>query len=244
MGMRHTQHGAFLHQLTRFPNWFPVNVYLVEEAHDLTLIDTALAGCETAILAAAQQIGKPITRIVLTHLHMDHVGAFDALGSALPDAERMYSARAQRVLDGETRLAEGEPAIAKRAGYQNLKAAPTRLLAEGDRVGSLQVYSSPGHSPGDIALLDERDGSLIAGDAFQTRGATAVSGTIVWSFPFPAFATWDRATALASANRLCSLEPARLAIGHGEVVAAPRAVMERAIGVAAGRIGEMQRHGT
>lgn len=242
--MQQQQYGAYLTQLTRFPHWFPVNVYLVQEADSLTLIDTGIAGCERAILATAQQIGKPITRIVLTHMHIDHIGSLDALHAALPDAEILYSERAKRTQAGVARLADDEPLIKARAGYPQTILAATRTLQDGDMLGSLRVISCPGHSPGDIALFDTRDNSLIAGDAFQTRGAVAVSGTVVWSFPFPSWFTWDRGTALRSAKRLRSLNPSRLAVGHGSVYEPATAVMDSAIAKASQAITEAQAHGT
>jgi glyoxylase-like metal-dependent hydrolase (beta-lactamase superfamily II) len=243
--MQQQRHGAHLTQLTRFPRWFPVNVYLVQESDGLTLIDAAISGCEGDILGAAKALGAPIRRIILTHMHVDHIGSLGALHAALPEAELLYSERDARVQAGETRLAPGEPEIKKRAGYPKTIAAATRLLRDGDQVGSLRVISAPGHAPGQIALLDERDRSLIAGDAFQTRGGVAVSGTIVWSFPFPAFSTWDRPTALRTARMLRSLEPARLAVGHGNVIEAPGAAIDRAIAAAARSLGEgeAQAHG-
>ena len=39
-------------------------------------------------------------------------------------------------------------------------------------------------------------------------------------FPFPAMATWNRPLALISARRLRSMDPTRLAVGHGEVLTA------------------------
>jgi glyoxylase-like metal-dependent hydrolase (beta-lactamase superfamily II) len=99
--------------------------------------------------------------------------------------------------------------------------------------------STPGHTPGHIALLDRRDGALIAGDAFQTKAGVAVAGTVQWLFPFPAWATWHRPSALASARRLHALAPTRLAIGHGDVLEQPLAAMERAIQITARALGEV-----
>jgi glyoxylase-like metal-dependent hydrolase (beta-lactamase superfamily II) len=106
---------------------------------------------------------------------------------------------------------------------------PERLLQPGDRVGSLEVLASPGHTPGHIAFLDLRDRSLIAGDAFQTRGGIAVAGVLRPLFPFPAIATWHKPTALETALALRALNPARLAVGHGETLEDPGAAMDRAI---------------
>ncbi len=185
----------------------------------------------------------PIKRIVLTHAHSDHIGAVDALHQLLPEAEVLISARDARFLTGDMSLDPGEPNDKLRGGYQKIATQPSRLLHDGDRVGSLQVVASPGHTPGHIALFDTRDSSLIAGDAFQTRAGVAVSGTVRWLFPFPALATWHRPTALASARRLRALEPARLAIGHGEVLEQPLAKIDQAIDEAARALGELEAHG-
>jgi len=241
--MRITTHGRYLVQLTRFPRMFPMNCYLVREDDGLTLIDTTIASSAPAIVDAARGLGMPIRRIVLTHAHGDHIGAVDALHKLLPEAEVLISARDARFLAGDMSLDPGEPQDKLRGAYQTISTRPSRLLADGDRVGSLQVVSSPGHTPGHIALFDTRDGTLIAGDAFQTRAGIAVSGTVRLLFPFPALATWHRSTALASARRLRALEPARLAVGHGELLEQPLTAIDGAIAVAAKALGEFQPHG-
>lgn len=241
--MRITKHGDYLYQLTRLPRIFPVNCYLVRENDGLTLIDTGIPGNAPKILAAARNLGQPIRRIVLTHAHGDHLGALDALHQLLADAEVLVSARDTRFLSGDMSLDADEPQTKLRGAYQTIATRPTRTLADGDAVGSLQVIATPGHTPGHIALLDTRDGTLIAGDAFQTRAGIAVSGTVRWLFPFPAMATWNRPLALSSARRLAALAPARLAIGHGDVLEQPAEGMRRAIATAARELGEAQAYG-
>ncbi|HEX6509124.1 MAG TPA: MBL fold metallo-hydrolase [Chloroflexota bacterium] len=236
--MKRTTHGAYLTQLTRLPHVFPVNAYLLREEDGLTLIDTALPGSTTSILAAAREIGQPIVRIAITHAHNDHVGSLDKLHEALPDAEVLVSARDARFLAGDRSLDPQEPQVKLRGGYVSVLTRPTRLLKPGDRVGSLEVIASPGHTPGHIAFRDTRDGTLFAGDAFQTAGGLAVSGTLRLLFPFPALATWHKPTALVSARALRDLEPTRLAVGHGAVLEAPVANMDRVIGEAARKMGQ------
>lgn len=231
--MRIIQYGASLTQLTRFPRIFPVNCYLVREADGLTLIDAAIPGSAPQILPAAQQLGAPIRRIVITHAHADHMGALDALHAQLPEAEVIASARDARFMAGDMRLDPDEPQSPLRGAYQRVKTVPTRAVRDGERIGSLLVVGAPGHTPGQIALFDQRDGSLIAGDAFQTRAGLAVSGTLRPLFPFPALATWHRPSALASARRLRALMPTRLAVGHGEVLEQPIAALDDAIATAA-----------
>jgi len=227
--MRITQHGQYLYQLTRFPLIFPVNCYLVKEQDGLTLIDAAIPGCEKDILAAARDLGLPITRIVLTHAHFDHIGSLPALQALLPSAEILMTARDARLLSGDLSLDPGEPQTKLKGSYQKLATRPTRFVSNGERIGALEVISAPGHTPGQIALFDTREGSLVAGDAFQTRAGLAVSGVMRPLFPFPAMATWNRPLALESARKLRGFNPSRLAVGHGEVLENPVAAMGAAI---------------
>ncbi|MDQ2715843.1 MAG: MBL fold metallo-hydrolase [Chloroflexota bacterium] len=224
--MKVTISGNNLFQLTRLVAF---NCYLVREDDGLTLIDCALPRCAPAILAAARALGAPIVRILLTHAHIDHVGSLDALHAALPDAEVAISERDARFLTGDKSLDPSEPQVPLRGGYPVCTTKPTRLLHEGDRIGSLEVISTPGHTPGHLAFFDTRDRSVIAGDAFQTQGGVAVSGTTEWLFPLPALATWHKGLALESARKLLAFQPSLLAVGHGRVLRQPQAAMERAI---------------
>ena len=241
--MQITQHTPNLVQLTRFPRVFPVNCYLVREDDGFTLVDAALPGSTPAILAAARKLGAPIVRIALTHAHFDHVGALDALHAALPAAEIIVPAREARFLAGDMHLDPGELQVKLRGSWKVCATRPTRLLAPGERVGSLEVVAAPGHTPGHVAFLDTRDGTLVAGDAFQTRAGVAVSGTLRPLFPFPALATWHKPTALLSARSLRALEPTLLAVGHGAVLREPLAAIDGAIATAERRVSTEAAHG-
>jgi glyoxylase-like metal-dependent hydrolase (beta-lactamase superfamily II) len=219
-----------LYQLSFLPNMFPVNCYLVEEKTELTLIDAALPYSYKAILKTAEQIGKPITRIILTHAHEDHVGSLDALKAALPQATVMISERDAKIMEHDVSLEQNEPQTPIRGGVpKTLKTRPDVLLRDGDQIGSLTAVSAPGHTPGSMAFLDTRNGYLIAGDAFQTRGGLAVAGKINLFFPFPAFGTWNKQLALKSARKLQNLSPSLLATGHGSILTNPSQYMEKAI---------------
>ncbi|PAD21667.1 MBL fold metallo-hydrolase [Terribacillus saccharophilus] len=216
-----------LYQLTFMPRLFPVNCYLVEEDNGLTLVDAALASSASSILSAARTIGKPITKIVLTHAHSDHVGALDSLKDALPNAEVMFSQMEWDILQNGTKMEAGLPI---KGGYpKNIITRPDRFLSEGAFVGSLEVISAPGHSPGMLALFDHRDGALLVGDAFQLRGGIAVSGDLRWQFPFPAWATWSKEISIQSAKKLADLKPKILAVGHGDLLHEPLTSMNTAI---------------
>lgn len=215
--------------LTRLTRLGFVNAYLVAEDDGLTLVDTMLSGSANGILAAAEALGRPIVRVVLTHAHTDHAGSLDALAARLPGAEIVVSARESRLLAGDHDLDPGEPGSKLRGGWPTVSTRPTRLLEHGDLVGSLRVVAAPGHTPGHIALLDERDATLVAGDAFSTLGGVSTTGRINRRFPLPGMATWDRPTANRTAAMLRTLPATALAVGHGPVVTDPAAAMDRAL---------------
>jgi glyoxylase-like metal-dependent hydrolase (beta-lactamase superfamily II) len=206
-----------------------VNSYVVEDEGGLTVIDTMIPGSVTAILHGAGEHGLPITRILLTHAHQDHMGSLDKLHEAVPRAEVIISARDARPLAKDLSLDSDEPQDKLRGGFPGAETKPTRTLRDGERVGSLQAIAAPGHTPGHFAFLDTRDGTLFCGDAYSSLGGLATSAKTNWRFPLPAKATWHKPTALASARRLCALEPKRLAPGHGKVIEDPQEAMERAI---------------
>lgn len=216
-------------QISFLPRLFPVNVYLVEEDDGVTVIDAGMPFSLKGILAAAESLGKPITRIMLTHAHGDHVGALDGLKEALPSAEVSISSRDARLLAGDAALLPGEPQTPVRGSVpKGIRTRPDRLLEDGDRIGSLIAIASPGHTPGHMAFMDMRSRVLIAGDAYQLHGGLAVSGRVRPLFPFPALATWNRELALASAKHLAELEPSVLAVGHGRMLRQPAAAMRAA----------------
>jgi glyoxylase-like metal-dependent hydrolase (beta-lactamase superfamily II) len=216
--------------LTRVSRFGFVNAYLVGEDDGLTLIDTTIAGGAKAILTTAERLDLPVVRIVLTHAHGDHIGQLDVLAKALPEAEVLISARDARLLAKDLRPDPDEPADAKlRGGYPGAATRPTGTLAAGERVGSLEVVAAPGHSPGQLAFLDTRDGTLIAADAYSTLAGVSTTARPNPRFPLPAMATWHRPTALATARTLRALDPSRLAPGHGPLVDSPGAAMDAAI---------------
>jgi glyoxylase-like metal-dependent hydrolase (beta-lactamase superfamily II) len=206
-----------------------VNAYLVREDDGFTLVDTTMGGAADALVAAAQLAGGQIRRIALTHGHGDHVGSLDALKAKLGDAVPVLMPELDARIHSGERLVDGKLP----GSWPRLETTPTDLVTEGDRVGSLEVVGAPGHSPGHVAYVDPRDGTLLAGDVFTTYGRAAVTSHFYLRFPFAAMATWDKERNLGSARALRTLEPRILAVGHGPALRDPGGAMDQAIDRAA-----------
>jgi glyoxylase-like metal-dependent hydrolase (beta-lactamase superfamily II) len=189
-----------------------VNAYIVPEHDGLTLIDAGLPGLERRVWGAVRRLDRPLTRIALTHAHDDHIGAVDALLRAQPDIELL--------------VGEGDVALLAERGC---RATPTRRLRGGDRIGSLSVIDTPGHSPGHVAFLDGRDGTLYAGDTFVNVPGLHVASVLNAWFPLPTLGTHDPAQTTHSARTLLDTPVRWLAVGHGRPVGSPLPAMRRAV---------------
>jgi glyoxylase-like metal-dependent hydrolase (beta-lactamase superfamily II) len=209
-------------QLTRFRF---VNAYLVREDDGFTLVDTTLGGAADDLIAAAQAADGQIRRIALTHGHGDHVGSVEGLKQKLgQNVEVLLGETDARILAGE-KVVDGKLP----GSWNEVKTVPHVRLRAGDRVGSLEVVATPGHSPGHVAFLDTRDRSVIGGDIFTAYGSLQVSNHFSVPFPFAAMATWDKAKDLEAAKTLRALEPRVLVVGHGPATPDPLAAMDAAI---------------
>jgi glyoxylase-like metal-dependent hydrolase (beta-lactamase superfamily II) len=211
--------------LTQLTRLHFVNAFLVREDDGFTLVDTTMGGAADDLIAAASNADGSIRRIALTHGHGDHVGSVDALKEKLGgEVEVLMPELDARIHAGE-KIVEGKVP----GSWPTLRTKPDVLLVAGDRVGSLEVVATPGHSPGHVAYRDTRDQALVAGDVYTTYGSAAVSNHFYLRFPFAAMATWDKAKDLESARALRALDPAILAVGHGPALPRPGAAMDRAI---------------
>jgi glyoxylase-like metal-dependent hydrolase (beta-lactamase superfamily II) len=207
-----------------------VNAFLVRDDDGFTLVDTTVGGGAQQLMDAADSAGAEIKRIALTHGHGDHVGSLDALKDSLGAVEVFLS-------DLDARIQAGEKVVdGKLPGSwpKDIKTAPDVRLTGGERIGSLEVIFTPGHTPGHMAFRDTRDNTLIAGDVYTSYGGLAVSNHFNLRFPLAAPATWDKAKDAESARQLRELRPALVVVGHGPPVTDPLPAMDRAISKAGG----------
>jgi glyoxylase-like metal-dependent hydrolase (beta-lactamase superfamily II) len=210
-----------------------VHCYLLPGQDGWTLVDTGLGlpDAEQRWQQALAGLDAPVTRIVVTHFHPDHVGGGEdarrLTGAHVLQGEHDY-AQCERVWgspDWSARLADylrahGLPAPAadelrdeSRAFGPFIRfAREPEPLREGDEVDGWQVLELPGHADGHICLL--RDGVLVAGD--HVLGViTPTVGLYPESRPDPL------GDYQASLRRTIELAPSVALPGHGETVVNP-----------------------
>ena len=149
-----------LERLTVGP--FQQNCYVVgdEETGAGAIVDP---GDEAARIAlAVEQTNLEISQILITHTHIDHVGAVASLGDE-------YSCQVLMHAEAEPMLGQ-LPTQAMMMGLRFGEVPTVDRHIEDEEVievGGLQLRSlyTPGHAPGHIAFYIESEGLLLSGDA-------------------------------------------------------------------------------
>ena len=220
-----------------------VHGYLVPAADGYLLVDTGLGlpGMVESWAALAPRLDGPVTEILVTHFHPDHVGgtadAVEVTGAAVlqgaldhDQCEKVWGSDAWvprlAAWFAQQGVPPDETAELLEVGsvYRTFvhRVPEVRLLREGDDVEGWRVLEFPGHADGHISLL--KDGVLIAGDHLLPRITPAV-GLYPDSRPDPL------GDYLTSLERVAELAPTVALPGHGEPIDDP-----------AGRAEEIVRH--
>ncbi len=182
---------------------FDVNLYLVTSERAL-LLDTG-TGLQSNVIAerVLSRLGKlPLSYIVLTHRHIDHVGGARALSDSLGPVPQISEDDAPPLVDGDQR--------SMGAILFGLSVEPQKVdvIQYGQMIdlggASLRVIHTPGHTVGGISLLGD-DGSLFTGDTAFSYG-----GIGRWDLD-----TGDFPQLLSSLKMLNDLDVENLFPGHG-----------------------------
>ncbi|CND89787.1 MBL fold metallo-hydrolase [Yersinia nurmii] len=120
------------------------------------------------IIAEVSRLGVTVTQILLTHGHLDHVGAAAELAEFYqvpiigPEKEDRF-------------WLEGLPAQSRMFGLGECQAfEPTRWLEEGDEINvgemRLSVLHCPGHTPGHVVFINQQARLALTGDVIFKGG--------------------------------------------------------------------------
>ncbi|MCG8155110.1 MBL fold metallo-hydrolase [Brenneria goodwinii] len=137
-----------------------------EKTHEAAIVDPG--GDADKIKQAVVQAGITVKQILLTHGHLDHVGA----------AAELAEYYQVPILGPQTEDAfwlAGLPEQSRMFGLSECKAlTPTRWLDEGDEVKvgdvTLAVFHCPGHTPGHIVFFDAVSRLAQVGDVIFNGG--------------------------------------------------------------------------
>lgn len=221
---------------------------VIGEAH-VAVIDTGGArGVGEALWRAIRQLtDKPVTHVILTHVHPDHVfgtGPFEETGAEIighPALPRALADRAANYRESLDRLLGPDTALGTRAPSITATVPPEGLMLDlGGRVLELRSWPAA-HTASDLSVYDATSGTLFAGDLVFDRHVPALDGSL---------RGWQ-----AALDELAALPVTRLLPGHGGPVldwpggAAPlmryldRLAKDTAEALAAGeRLGEATGH--
>jgi glyoxylase-like metal-dependent hydrolase (beta-lactamase superfamily II) len=163
----------------------PTNCWLLRDGDGLTLIDSGYffnASALTDLICQKEaELSTSLTRIVVTHAHPDHAGSLKQLADHFretcvyahrDDCCYLTNDRSRQISFSFRQLSSN---LFLKCNLRPLERG--RLTELSGRLGSLQVISTPGHTPGSVSLWADlgQTKALFCGDNMDTaRGGLKV----------------------------------------------------------------------
>jgi len=191
--------------------------YLVP-GDELTLIEAGPASTTPALLAGIRAAGfdpLAISRVVLTHIHLDHAGASGLLSRHLPRAQFfVHPNGAKHLIDPSRLIASAERIYGDRMAelWGEILPVPAErvcVIADGEMIGPLRAVDTPGHAAHHHAYYDAQDGVVFTGDVAGVR-----MDDVRYVRPPTPPPELDLEAWAVSVERLRALGPRRLCLTH------------------------------
>ena len=197
------------------------NVLLLDDDGRATLVDTGYVTQKEQTLALVRHAlaGRPLARIVNTHLHSDHCGGNAELGRAFGATIHIPPGHADAVSRWD------EEALTFRAtGQQCDRFVHDGVIEPGTaiRMGGMdwRVYAAPGHDPHSVVLWAAEPAILISADALWSNGFGVIFPELEGESGF--------AEQRAVLELIASLAPRLVIPGHGAPFSDVDAALKRA----------------
>jgi hydroxyacylglutathione hydrolase len=188
------------------------NVHVVRGSARTLMIDVGLSSNYAHLLECLDHIGCPpekIDMVVLSHEHMDHVGA------AYHFNERRTFVAAHRLAANKIMLRDDFSMLRKMFNEPNVPINVDIWLEEGNLIDlgnfRLNVMYTPGHTSACITLFDQDKGLLFAADTLMPGG---VMGGV--------FGSGSISDYIQSLERIKGLDTKILLSGHGRLSDTPQ----------------------
>lgn len=191
--------------------WLSANNIVLRGTSEAAIVDTGYCthAQQTLALVSSALGGRPLAKVVNTHLHSDHCGGNAALQARYPAVSTAIPpGLAAAVRDWDAEALSYTP-----TGQECPRFTVQELLAPGGDVtlgdSAWQVHCAPGHDPHSVILFEPESRTLISADALWQNGFGVVFQELEGARAFD--------EAAATLDLIERLAPRVVIPGHGPV---------------------------